>query len=518
MPLDHHSPHVLARKGQKKVRYCSTGNKSHITIVVCINAIGQALPPFIIFDAKNLNMKWAVGEVPGTTYGLSDSGWMDMDLFKRWFLKHSLVHVGSGQPILLLMDGHSSHYNLDAVTLTKKNDVILFTLVPHTTHEMQPLDAAVYAPLKTNWQDVCHRYLQSHPGTVITKYQFNQLFSAVWLKTMVPASIISAFKCCGVYPFNPKAVLYHDPCASKDKVSEAESNSSGAQPSVSTPAVERAEDTSSESNSNSLTELFTAEKEILYNTRYTEGYNVHDPKYVSWLKINHPDENFDAFLPLIDNFTDANVPEELSVSVDPSPTDISPLESHDCMLEPASISDEGLPGSTAGRRGSTGSNSVSRSLLMETPVTAKECVSTSPHATVHGNSSTPLSNNSTSSSACTSPTSNVISKYLVQYIPPVVEKKKAAEMRITGSRVLTRAEGLAILRAKEEKKKKEKEERGKRKRKEKDDLAKKKAEEKAKKVATNAEGLAILRAKEEKKKKEKEEKGKRGKRKKERKR
>ena len=160
---------------------------------------------------------------------------------------------------------------------------------------------------------------------------------------------------------------------------------------------------------------------------------------------------------MIENFPDANVPEELPGSVDPSPTDILLLESHDCMLEPASISDEGLPGSTPSRRGSTGSNSVSRSLLMETPVTAKECISTSPHATVHGNNSTPLSNNSTSSSACTSPTSNVISKYLVQYIPPIVEKKKAAEMRITGSRVLTSAEGLALLREKEEKKKKEKE-------------------------------------------------------------
>ena len=95
---------------------------------------------------------------------------------------------------------------------------------------------------------------------------------------MVPANIISAFKCCGVYLFNPKAVLDHDPCASKDKVSE--SNNSGARPSVFTPAVERAEDTSGESNSNSPTKLFTAEEEILYNTRYTEGYNVHDLKYV----------------------------------------------------------------------------------------------------------------------------------------------------------------------------------------------------------------------------------------------
>ena len=122
IPLDHHSPRVFARKGQKKVRYSSTGNKSQVTIVGCINAIGQALPPFIVFDAKHLNMQWAVGEVPGTTYGLSDSSWMDMILFKKWFLKHFLCHVGSGRPVLLLMDGHSSHYNLEAVTLARKND------------------------------------------------------------------------------------------------------------------------------------------------------------------------------------------------------------------------------------------------------------------------------------------------------------------------------------------------------------------------------------------------------------
>ena len=46
------------------------------------------------------------------------------------------------------MDGHSSHYNLEAVTMAEENDVILFTLVPHTTNEMQPLDTAVYAPLE----------------------------------------------------------------------------------------------------------------------------------------------------------------------------------------------------------------------------------------------------------------------------------------------------------------------------------------------------------------------------------
>ena len=81
----------------------------------------------------------------------------------------------------------------------------------------------------------------------------------------------------------------------------------------------------------------------------------------------------------------------------------------------------------------------------------------------------------------------MISKYLVQYVPVVQEKKKATETRITGSRVLTSAEGIAILREREEKKRKKKEEKERRKqerlnkKKEKDDLAKKKAEEKQRK-------------------------------------
>ena len=120
IPLDHRSPCVLARMGQKK----STGNKSQITIVGCINATGQALPPFIVFDAKNPNIQWTDGEVPGTTYGLSNSGWMDNILFKEWFLKHFLCHTGSGCPLLLLMDGHSSYYNLEAVMMAKENGVI----------------------------------------------------------------------------------------------------------------------------------------------------------------------------------------------------------------------------------------------------------------------------------------------------------------------------------------------------------------------------------------------------------
>ena len=165
------------------------------------------MPTYVIFDAKNLNMDWTEGELPGTTYGLNSNGWIDMELFPLWFTKHFLPNAVFARPLLLLMDGHSSHYCPETIRFAQQHDVILFMLQPHTTDEMQPLDTAVFSSLKTHWKEVCHDYLQQHPGRVITKYQFSSLFSTAWGKALMPLSIISGFKCTGVYPFNPQIVL-----------------------------------------------------------------------------------------------------------------------------------------------------------------------------------------------------------------------------------------------------------------------------------------------------------------------
>jgi len=125
IPLDHRPPHVVVKRGQRKVRYRTSGNKNQVTVIGCINAAGSAMPPFVIFDAKSLNLEWTKGEVPGTTYDLSSRGWINMELFKGWFTNHFLQHAVSARPLLLLLDGHSSHYNPEAIRLAKANDVIL---------------------------------------------------------------------------------------------------------------------------------------------------------------------------------------------------------------------------------------------------------------------------------------------------------------------------------------------------------------------------------------------------------
>ena len=128
----------MTLRGQKKVRCRTSGNKSQITVIGCVSASGQAIPPFVIFDSKRLNKQWTYGEVNGTTYGMSTKGWVDSELFRGWLTDHFLQFAVAARPLLLVLDGHSSHYQPELVQYAKEKDVILFCLPPHTTHESQP--------------------------------------------------------------------------------------------------------------------------------------------------------------------------------------------------------------------------------------------------------------------------------------------------------------------------------------------------------------------------------------------
>ena len=290
MLLDHHPSRVLATKGQQKVRYRTSGNKSQVTVIGCIKATDAAMPPFVVWDAKSLNMEWTKGEVPGTIYGLSQRGWIDMEVFKGWFSKHFFKYAVSSRPLLLLLDGHSSHYNPEEVRHAKESDAILFTLIPHTTHEIQPLDTTVFGPLKACWREACHNNVQANPGRVISKYQFSPLLSEAWLKAMVSSNIISDFRICGICPFNPRAILEHDPCVELQSNEHSDPKEND-HPEGSGGPFENDHNTPTLDNDHlqleDSTESPFTDDEIEH--RHEEGYDLHDPRCIQWLKENHPD-------------------------------------------------------------------------------------------------------------------------------------------------------------------------------------------------------------------------------------
>lgn len=184
-----------------------TGNlKTQITVMACTSAAGYVLPPFVIFDRKTLNKKLTVGEVPGSAYGLSTKGWMDTELFRDWFFGHFLAYAPACRPLLLLLDGHSSHFCPEVIRFAATEGVIIFALPPHTTHLSQPLDKGVFAPLKVKWKQVVHEFVLKHEGRAVTRYEFSALFAKAWSEAMTIKNITAGFGVSGVCPFNRKAI------------------------------------------------------------------------------------------------------------------------------------------------------------------------------------------------------------------------------------------------------------------------------------------------------------------------
>lgn len=61
MPLNPKPLKTVSERGAKHASYLTGNSKSQITVLACTSAAGYALPPFIIFDRKNLLL---VGKFP----------------------------------------------------------------------------------------------------------------------------------------------------------------------------------------------------------------------------------------------------------------------------------------------------------------------------------------------------------------------------------------------------------------------------------------------------------------------
>ena len=238
---------------------------------------------------KSIINAWTKNEVPGTKYGLRDKGWITTELFEGWLTELFLPCTVSARPILLLLDGHSTHYQPDVVRFAQEHDVIMLYLPPHTSHETQPLDCGVFGPLKRHWSSACHDFFQKNPDKVVTKFHFNTLFSQAWWKAVSPINVISGFKTCGVHPYNSAAIKV--PGDSSKSMSSAAPRIDV----ISNATSSAAPHTDAISNASRPeqvcdTQKFTDEQLQLFKKRAEEGYNLYtDPPYVSWLEQYSPE-------------------------------------------------------------------------------------------------------------------------------------------------------------------------------------------------------------------------------------
>jgi hypothetical protein len=55
------------------------------------------------------------------------------------------------RPVLLIMDGHNAHINLNIINLMKQHNIVCLILPPHCTHSLQPIDVVLFNNVKIDW-------------------------------------------------------------------------------------------------------------------------------------------------------------------------------------------------------------------------------------------------------------------------------------------------------------------------------------------------------------------------------
>ena len=165
------------------------------TVLACALAAGYAIPPFVIFDYRTLSLQLTKGEVSWTSYGLSANGWIDRKLFCEWVFEHFLAYTLPARPLLLLLDGHSSHYCPEVIKACGEEEVIVFTLPPNTTNIVQLLDRGCFSPLKNQWKKVVQSYVAKSPGKAVYRNGFSSLFAEAWYAAMTTKTILKSVEC-----------------------------------------------------------------------------------------------------------------------------------------------------------------------------------------------------------------------------------------------------------------------------------------------------------------------------------
>ena len=144
---------VAVTRGAKHT-HSSKGARDHITVNCCVSAAGQVLPPMIIFEKAFPSSPHFREGPTNALYAKSPNGYMDLELFSEWFQKIFIAHTSHLGKRLLFIDGHGSHISVDLINAAIDNNIILYCLPPHTTHILQPLDVAVYRPLKVHYSGI----------------------------------------------------------------------------------------------------------------------------------------------------------------------------------------------------------------------------------------------------------------------------------------------------------------------------------------------------------------------------
>lgn len=128
---------------------------------------------------------------------------------------HDHVSSTNDRPCLLVLDNHESHLSIEVINFCKQNGIV-WSFLPNTSHRLQPLDRSVYGPFKTFYFASVDDWMTNNPGKIVTIYDIPGIVKLELPKAINPTNIISTFQATGIAPFNRDIFTNADFLSSSD--------------------------------------------------------------------------------------------------------------------------------------------------------------------------------------------------------------------------------------------------------------------------------------------------------------
>ena len=144
---------VEALKSGRVTKSKQDGNHEFISILACVSAIGRWIPPLLIYRGESGDMlnTWTddVTRDNKAHFAATSNGWSNSKIGLVW-LKQVVERYTNLQRAtikrLLIVDGHSSHVNIEFIDFADRHGIIILILPPYTTQHLQPLDVGFFGP------------------------------------------------------------------------------------------------------------------------------------------------------------------------------------------------------------------------------------------------------------------------------------------------------------------------------------------------------------------------------------
>ena len=165
----------------------------------------------MVFPRVHFKDHMIKGASSGTLGLATQSDWMNDELFPR-VLNHFIKHMGCSieNPAVVFMYNHESHLGIEVIEMARMSRLSIITFQPCTSHKLQPLDVAVYGPLKCHYKKAVNEWNLSHPASRITIYDLPECFNWAFFQALSFENIASGFKKTGIWPLNSEVFTDDD--------------------------------------------------------------------------------------------------------------------------------------------------------------------------------------------------------------------------------------------------------------------------------------------------------------------